>query len=245
MADPLDDAAIPTVRSPASGCLLGLVKLLVALVAAQIGGILAGGAVSWISEGWLATFARFSSGIAIFVLVLLFLRHIAPGTWTNQPSIRVSHWSTMIEGLDERPSEFYRNVQASLAARTIPGLATRYVYAKEGGAGSAKRLYLEVRRGRLVFHICGAPFANGFFVSWWLGETTNVFVAALALLPFSELAFPWVFRGPTYFETDTTLMVQALVHRAVLETVDGTTSAQGVRGPVELERNPVVRNLLA
>lgn len=244
MTESRDKATIPIIQSPMTGCLLALLKLLAAAVIANFGGSLLGAAAGAFSNA-LGFFVTIGSGITIFVLVLLLLRRIAPGTWTNQPSIRVSHWSTMIEGLSQKPTEFYKNLEASLAARSVPGLATRYVYAKEGGAGSAKRLYLEVRRGKLVFHICGAPFANGFFVSWWLGETTNIFVTVISLLPFSELAFPWLFRGPTYFEIDTTQMVQALVHRAVLETVDGVTAASGIRGPVELERKPTTRNLFA
>src|SRR5207302_6476924 len=30
--------------------------------------------------------------------------------------------------------------------------------------------YLRVLREKNVFDICGAPFGNGFFVSWWCGK---------------------------------------------------------------------------
>jgi hypothetical protein len=38
------------------------------------------------------------------------------------------------------------------------------------GLLSAKREYLHVRRGKLAFDICGAPFGTGFFLSCWLAE---------------------------------------------------------------------------
>ena len=52
----------------------------------------------------------------------------------------------------------------------------------EGGLLSAKRLYLRVIRKEHVFDICGAPFGNGFFFSWWLGESRQTSVGLLIAL---------------------------------------------------------------
>jgi uncharacterized YccA/Bax inhibitor family protein len=41
---------------------------------------------------------------------------------------------------------------------------------KEGGLLSARREYLRVKRGKLSFDVCAAPFGTGFFFSSWLIE---------------------------------------------------------------------------
>lgn len=82
-----------------------------------------------------------------------------------------SHWSQLLEGLEESPLHFYESVEAALAPRRIPGAETSRVEYLESGILSAKREYLRVTRGKLVFDICGAPFGTGFFVSSWLTES--------------------------------------------------------------------------
>jgi len=82
----------------------------------------------------------------------------------------LSHWSKLVEGLQASPMEFYAAVEESVRRREMPESACSRVDYFEGGAMSAKREYLRVRRKRLVLDICGAPFGKGFFFSWWLGE---------------------------------------------------------------------------
>jgi hypothetical protein len=89
--------------------------------------------------------------------------------------------------------EFYASVERATRDRQVPEALVSRVDWREGGVLSAKREYLRVSRGRLVFDICGAPFGTGFFVSWWLVENTpsafTVMLAAVALL----LAAPFLF----------------------------------------------------
>lgn len=243
MAAPDPNASVPTVQTPAAGCLAALAQLGAAFVAGTLASALVSAILSPLSTG-LADFVGLLAGIAVFVVALVQIRRAFPGTWAHQPSIHISHWYTMLEGLSASPREFYQQVAAAIEARKIPDLAVRHILTREAGPASAKRLYLEVRRGRLIFHVCGAPFANGFFTSWWLGETGGL-ASLLALLPFAESLFPWVFRGRTYYETDTALMFQSLTHSAVLEVVDAMTQSKGLRGPVELERKPILRDLFA
>lgn len=234
----------PTVQAPAIGCLMSLVKLAVATSAGMLSARILFFGTSWISVE-VAQALSIVFGIGVFAIAVIYIDRLAPSTWANQPSILVSHWYTMIEGLSERPTAFYESVTASIESREIPDLSIRYVFAKEGGLASAKRLYLEVRREKLVYYVCGAPFANGFFVSSWLGEVRSIVLLVLSFFPFAAVAFPWLFRGNTYYETDTTLMFQSLVHSAVLEAVDGLTETKGIRGPVDLERKPTLRDFFA
>jgi len=86
------------------------------------------------------------------------------------PSVIISHWYHLIENFQASPKDYYTAVEAAIQQRQIPEAGTTSVDWKEGGMFSAKREYLRVTRDKLVFDICGAPFGNGFFFSWWLGE---------------------------------------------------------------------------
>lgn len=91
----------------------------------------------------------------------------------------VSHWSTLIENFQVSPLAFYEAVEAGLKRRNIPTSKSERVDYREAGVLSADREYLHVRREKLVFDICGAPFGTGFFVSWWLAEDRKALHPAL------------------------------------------------------------------
>jgi hypothetical protein len=101
----------------------------------------------------------------------------------------ISHWHTLIENFQVSPLEFYSQVEAALRLRQIPDASTSRVDWKEGGLLSARREYLRVARGMLVFDICGAPFGTGFFFSWWLAKMppphTFLYAVLLFLAGFS------------------------------------------------------------
>ena len=72
----------------------------------------------------------------------------------------------LIDGMDSSPEEFYSAIESDLVQRQVPGLEiTREEFA-EGGLLSAKRVYLRMRRERLVFDICSAPFGKAWFFSY-------------------------------------------------------------------------------
>lgn len=100
----------------------------------------------------------------------------------------VSHWCKLFEGLEASPQDFYRSVEAALAARQVPALQTSRVHWHEGGPLSAKREYLRLTRERLVFDICAAPFGSGFFVSSRLvEEPSKVSILAVCAILFGLL----------------------------------------------------------
>jgi hypothetical protein len=143
----------------------------------------------------------------------------------------VSHWFHLIEDLQASPLEFYVLVGGAVERRQIPDCGQSRVEWREGGPLSAKREYLRVKRKEYTFDICGAPFGTGFFVSWWLTE------------PLGCLGRFFRHRK-TYYRVDTALMFQEAVHAAVLEVIDGMTSAKGIRALSELERKPILRSLV-
>ncbi len=219
-----------------------------------------------------------------------------------------SHWHYPVENFSTSSDEFYRAVEQALAPHEIPEAEISRVEWKEGGTFSGRREYLRVRRGKLVFDICAAPFGADYFFSWWLAEipprhgllrlaamlfgcflafgllfwiTSSIFGGLLAIFlgfpltvigfgvliwalgrgiqngafgPGAEDAiiatpiFGWLYVklfGPsTYHKIDTKLMFQSAVHSAVHSVVEQVTTAKGIRAMTELERKPVLRELV-
>lgn len=160
----------------------------------------------------------------------------------GEPAIIISHWNSMLENLGASSQAFYAQLEQALAKRQVPDVKISRIYHKEGGAFSAKREYLQVRRREHVFYVCGAPFGNSFFVSWWLGEVVSGFLALLSSIPVLGALVQRFLRPMTYYRIDTALMFQSLTHSAVLEVVDGLMTAKGLRALPDLERKPVLRD---
>jgi hypothetical protein len=74
---------------------------------------------------------------------------------------------------------------------------------------------------------------------WVLRQTL---VVAIAILGWVGIIQPLYYPPrPTFYRIDTGLMFQKAVHAAILEVIDEITSAKGVRGLTELERQPILR----
>jgi len=155
-------------------------------------------------------------------------------------ALPIGHWSQLIENLQATPQDFYRCVEESVERRHLPDSKRNRVQWREGGLISAKREYLRVKRKGELFDICGAPFGNGFFVSWWHAENRSTFRALMLSLPIVGAMWDAVFPE-TYYKIDTEEMFETSVHTAVLDVVDTMTNQQGLRQLTELERKPVMR----
>ena len=154
----------------------------------------------------------------------------------------------MIEGLQASPQEFFAAVEQEIQRRETPDTKFTRIDWREGGLMSAKREYLRVRRKDLAFDVCGAPFGNGFFVSWWLGEVPSGLLAFLASIPGLGIFVYWylrIFKTETYYKYDTASMFQGLVHAAVLSVIDEFTTAKGLRALGQDQRTPEMRNFFS
>lgn len=87
------------------------------------------------------------------------------GIWRKKKPevLKYDHW--VFEQFECSPDEFYGSIETELAVREMPGLITERIQHKEGGLLSAKRDYLRIRRERLVFDLCLAPFGTFWFIS--------------------------------------------------------------------------------
>lgn len=156
------------------------------------------------------------------------------------PKWVISHWNKFFEGYQTPAKEFYSAVEEALKRREVPDTSNSRVDWREGAIFSAKREYLRIKRRGLVFDICAAPFGNGFFFSWWLCQPPSGFWLLMSFIPIFGPLMIWAFKRETYFQMDTAMMFQGAVHAAVLEVIDGLTSAKGIRGLSELERKPIL-----
>jgi hypothetical protein len=75
------------------------------------------------------------------------------------------HWYVPLLDFRISTQEFYAAIEEELAERKVPDLEISRVVFAEGGILSAQRQYLRLRRERLVFDICSAPFGTSWFFS--------------------------------------------------------------------------------
>ena len=86
----------------------------------------------------------------------------------------LSYWNHLFDLPLCSPKEFYAEVEGNLENRQVPDLEQGHMLMNERSFLSRSRLYLQMRRERLVFEICAAPFGNGFFVSSRLFDRRRV-----------------------------------------------------------------------
>lgn len=162
-----------------------------------------------------------------------------------KPTEILSHWNTRVSGMQQSAKEFYGLLEHALQNHGLKDCSTERVSLSEGGLFSSKREYLQVRRGEHVFHVCAAPYGDGFFLSWWLGWIESGLWAWVSNLPVIGFIAQNFLKPLTYYKLDTAAMFQGVVHGAVLEVLDSLTMAKGVRALTEDERKPVMRDFFA
>lgn len=94
----------------------------------------------------------------------------------------ISHWHHPVETFQTSTMEFYAAVEQALKPHAIPGYSVSRIDWREGGVMTARREYLRIRRGKLAFDLCAAPFGADFFFSWWLAELPPSYAFLWAIL---------------------------------------------------------------
>lgn len=178
--------------------------------------------------------------ILVIILILFVIWLIVRFRKNKAKVVTFAHWHHSFEGLQISAQEFYQAVIEQVKAKNLPNVKIQRANYHEGGALSAEREYLRLRRFELVFDICAAPFGPGFFTSWWLGELPTAFQIFISMIPFMGGWLTNKLMPSTYYKRDTTLMYQEMVHNAVMEALDRQTTAKGIRALSESERKPFI-----
>jgi len=161
----------------------------------------------------------------------------------------LSTWSQHFPGIAADVNRFYASVEAAVKERKVPDVKFTRELFKEGGLFSSSREYLRIRRGDLRYDICGAPFANGFFVSSRLfaeGKFADGLIGGLSsggvLKQLVGSLAAVVVGSDTYYKLDTAQMYLQLVHHSLLDAVDALNSAANLPMLAESERKPILQS---
>jgi len=125
------------------------------------------------------------------------------GFWRRKkPNLLEEPKGVFLEDFAISSDDFYDAIEAELGDRNIPDLTITRELFREGGLLSSKREYLRMRRERLVFDICAAPFGTSFFFSTRFTEIPVVlyvwqFLVVLGLLAGVGFLY-WSMMGPTW-----------------------------------------------
>lgn len=144
-----------------------------------------------------------------------------------------SPWQHFFDGVEFSTKEFYDKVEAGVRERKVPEVYFAKESFLESHVFSAKREYLRVTRGEYVFFVCAAPFGTGTFVSEWLCVKKDSFINRIPII--NKLAGKDR-DDKTFYQMDTEGMCRSAIHSAVVEVLDGITTAKGVRGLSDLEK---------
>lgn len=87
------------------------------------------------------------------------------GIWRRKRAELIKYWYVPIEKGSFSTSEFYGRIESDVRERKFPGLELTREEFSEGGALSPLRQYLRIRRERLAFDVCSAPFGESWFFS--------------------------------------------------------------------------------
>ncbi|MEP7010169.1 MAG: hypothetical protein ABJC13_07585 [Acidobacteriota bacterium] len=100
---------------------------------------------------------------------------------SNPNGLVLSNWHMLFEGFSTSTQDFYAAVEQAVRERNLPEISMSRERFKEGGVGTAEREYLRVRRKRIAFDICSAPYGGGHFFSWWLARVPPRFGILVSL----------------------------------------------------------------
>ena len=92
------------------------------------------------------------------------------GIWKRKNTGVIRHWYVLFDNFETPASEFYQAIEHDLTTRELTGLEISRIEYAEGGLLSAQREYLRMRRERLVFDVCAAPFGTTWFFSCRFAE---------------------------------------------------------------------------
>lgn len=117
------------------------------------------------------------------------------GIWRRKKPEVIDHQYQLIDGFECSTEEFYKAIEGDLADREVPGLQISREEFAEGGLLSASRTYLRMRRERLLFDVCSAPFGKAWFFSYRFAEipaTLMLWELLLTLLLVGVIVFGYV-----------------------------------------------------
>lgn len=155
----------------------------------------------------------------------------------------LNNWQYLALGLDYSPEDFYRSLENRIGRSKVEIIKTARISFSQKGWFSNKREYLRVVQGDLIYDICGAPYGESFFFSYWMGVTEKRGCLGLLLPVFLSIPFIGAFvenslQSITYYERDTAMMFNTLMTSIVMEEVDDIIGKSEIEAIPDEERVP-------
>ena len=107
----------------------------------------------------------------------------------------MEHQFQLIDGFDCSTEDFYQAIESDLTEREIPAMEISRIEFAQGGLLSARRKYLRMRRERLVFDVCSAPFGKAWFFSYRFAQipvTLLLWELLFTLLAVAGIVFGYI-----------------------------------------------------
>ena len=170
------------------------------------------------------------------VLLLGILLYIALIKLTMDKQF-VSHWHHYVEDFDQSPLDFYNRITEKIRENEVPNVRTQtHNYKKNTGPFSGSRTYLQVISKGYFFIIGAAPYAKGFFVSYWQLENRSEKANKIGEIPFIGPLIVKLFYTETFYTVDTRMMFQKMIHSCVIGALEKEMKNKGLRALTESER---------
>ena len=148
------------------------------------------------------------------------------GLWRRKKLEVHQHWYVPLLDFRISTQEFYSAVEQELQERKVPDLEISRVEFGEGGLLSARRQYLRLRRERLVFDICSAPFGT----SWFFSLRGAVIPRPLRLWEFIVICLALVSLFALYWNTFGLIGGVVAILASVLSLIFFMLFAPGIQG---------------
>lgn len=123
----------------------------------------------------------------------------------------LSNWHTLFEDFSTSTQDFYAAVEEAIRSRNLPEIEISRVLTREGSIASPKREYLRIRRHRVAFDICSAPYGSGHFFSWWLARVPAKYGLLIILGILAMLLPLWAIFAIAFLKTFQGTCITALL----------------------------------
>lgn len=176
-------------------------------------------------------------------LLLLYIAIIYYLFFGKRKQELLSHWNILIDGLNFSTEEAYNRVEQDLHNRGVSGLRIKRKNKRIGGWFSSRRTYLVIDWKEFRYEVCAAPFADSFFVSYWMHARQSWFKSFIARIPLLGNLISYLFFRVTYYRVDTSNMFHAIAQESITSMVDEISKAQNKPVLTDEQKTPKMKDI--
>lgn len=142
----------------------------------------------------------------------------------------MSHWGLLLD-MQFSTKEFFERLRKRLEDSGVKNISYTNLYLSESVLGLSKRTYLTINYQDYLFFVCGAPFGNYFFTSYWTHFKPTIPEMLIRSIPFIGNSLANLVFSLTYFEYDQCASFRTLLHLHITELIKEMTMEKGIPMP--------------